>query len=265
VRDWTPPPGERDRLRTTFDEVAELYDRARPRYPDELVDDVVALAGLRRGDRVVEIGPGTGQATIALAEHGLAVVAVELGDALAAVARRNLERYGSVEIRTGDFESVELPPGSFDAVVAFTSFHWLDPETRLERCAQLLRPGGALAVVVTQHVLPEGGDPFFVAVQDTYAAAGEKRVERPPRPEEVPDIRDELVAGGRFGAVEVRRYVRDVEYDADAYIDVLETYSGHRALEPATRERLYGDIRGLIGPRTIRKSYLFVLHVARRV
>jgi SAM-dependent methyltransferase len=262
AKDWSPPPGRRDALRATFDEVAELYDRARPRYPEELVDDLVALAGLRRGDRVVEIGPGTGQATIALAERGLAVVAVELGEALAAVARRNLARHGDVEIRTGDFDEVDLEPASFDAVAAFTSFHWLDPATRLDRCARLLRRGGALAVVATQHVLPEGGDPFFVAVQDAYAAAGEKRVERPPRPEEVPDIREELVAAGRFAAVDVRRYLRDVEYDADAYIDVLETYSGHRALEPATRERLYTDIRGLIGTRTIRKSYLFVLHVA---
>jgi SAM-dependent methyltransferase len=57
-------------LRETFDEDAERYERARPGYPAELLDDLAALTGLRAGDRVLEIGPGTGQATVPLARRG---------------------------------------------------------------------------------------------------------------------------------------------------------------------------------------------------
>src|ERR671933_454382 len=76
---------DRRRLRTTFEEVPELYERARPLYPPELFDDLVAYAGLEAGSRVLEIGCGTGQATLPLAERGLAVaetahVQVEGGD-----------------------------------------------------------------------------------------------------------------------------------------------------------------------------------------
>ncbi|MCW2974924.1 MAG: methyltransferase, partial [Actinomycetia bacterium] len=69
-------------LRAPFDRVAELYDRARPTYPSDLIVDVAAL-----GPRVLEIGPGTGQATRALAERGAQVTAVELGKSLAELAR----------------------------------------------------------------------------------------------------------------------------------------------------------------------------------
>ena len=82
-------------LRATFDEVPELYDRARPTYPDALFDDLGALVGDRPrhgGLRLLEIGPGTGKATVALVARGYEVTAVELGERLAAVARRNVVR-----------------------------------------------------------------------------------------------------------------------------------------------------------------------------
>src|SRR5947209_4923085 len=78
------------RRRESLDEVAERYDRARPGYPLALVDDLVDLACLGRGSRVLEIGCGTGQLTVPLAERGVSLVGVELGANLAAIARRKL-------------------------------------------------------------------------------------------------------------------------------------------------------------------------------
>jgi len=142
---------DRRRLRATFDEVPELYDRARPTYPDALFDDLVALLP---GPRLLEIGCGTGKATAALVGRGFEVTCIELGERLAAVARRKVP---SARVLTGDFETWEADR-EFDAVTAFTAYHWLDAETRFERSARVLRPGGALAVVETRHVLPPDGD-----------------------------------------------------------------------------------------------------------
>jgi SAM-dependent methyltransferase len=61
---------ERNRLRATFDRVAPLYDEARPTYPEELFDDVVSLSGIPPGGRILEIGCGTGQATVLFARRG---------------------------------------------------------------------------------------------------------------------------------------------------------------------------------------------------
>ncbi len=77
---------DRDRLKTTFDEVAEIYDRARPSYPEQLFDDLVALADLQPGESLLEIGCGTGRTTLPLAERGFRITCVELGENLAAVS-----------------------------------------------------------------------------------------------------------------------------------------------------------------------------------
>lgn len=80
----------RETLRRTFETAADLYDAARPSYPDELFDDLVSLAGLKAGDRLLEIGCATGKATRALLDRGFSVVCVEMGAQLAERARRNL-------------------------------------------------------------------------------------------------------------------------------------------------------------------------------
>jgi SAM-dependent methyltransferase len=255
-------------LRGTFDAFPEAYDRARPTYPDAVFDDLASLARLGPGARVLEIGPGTGQATLPLAERGFRVTGVELGAGLAAVARRKLAAFPDVEIVNADFETWEPVEAGFDAVVAFTAFHWIDPELAFEKSARLLRGGGALAVVVTSHVLPEDGDPFFIDVQDDYGAvAPSEENAAPPRPEDVPDLRAEIAASGLFGEVEVRRHLWNVTYTADEYIAVLETYSGHHALGDESRALLNERIHRRVSARpggTVRKSYLATLNVARR-
>src|SRR5262249_46756183 len=84
--------------RSVFDEVAELYDRARPGYPAELLADLARLAGAGPGCRVLEVGCGTGQLTVGLAEQGCEVVALDVGPTLAALARRNLAHHPSAQV-----------------------------------------------------------------------------------------------------------------------------------------------------------------------
>ena len=137
----------RETLRRTFDQDAELYDRARPGYPEQLLDDACAVAGLGPGSAVLEIGSGTGHATLPPARRGCSVVCVELGRQLAAVARTKLARFPRVAIVTAPFETWTPPHRAFDAVFAASSWHWLDPDVRYVKAAALLRPGGALAIV----------------------------------------------------------------------------------------------------------------------
>lgn len=80
-----PGDGERERLRQTFDQVAERYDRARPEYPETLFADLVALTGIKPGDQLLEVGCATGQATLPLARRGFRITCIELGPELAAV------------------------------------------------------------------------------------------------------------------------------------------------------------------------------------
>ena len=183
-----------------FEQVPELYDRARPVYPPDVFDDIVTLAGLGEGARVLEIGCGTGQATLPLAERGFEVTCIELGEQLAAVARRKLAPFANVKIVNANFETWESVGERFDAVVAFTAFHWLDPNVRYEKTAGVLDDGGALSIVDTRHVWPEGGDPFWAEVQEDYdAIAPDPNNEAPPRPDAVGELSAEIQSSGRFG------------------------------------------------------------------
>jgi SAM-dependent methyltransferase len=257
----------REYLRSTFEQVAELYDRARPGYPAPLFDELAALAPLPAAARILEIGCGTGQATIALAERGYRVTSIELGEQLAAVARHKLSAFADVEVINADFETWHAPLADFDAVVSFTAFHWIDPAVKFEKSASLLREGGVLAVVETEHVLPPDGDPIFAELQEDYGAVlPDVQAGGPKHPDAVGDLCAEIEASGFFRDALARRYLWDVIYTADKYVAVLDTYSPHRALDDGTRKRLHDRIRRRIEGRpdkTVRKTYLATLNVAR--
>jgi SAM-dependent methyltransferase len=254
--------------RASFDGAAEAYDRGRPGYPEGLVAALTSLAGIGRGSRVLEIGPGTGQLSVALAERGASLLAVELGPNLAALATRKLARFPDADVLVADFDDWTTSAASFDAVVAATSFHWLDASSRVAKCAALLRPGGALAIIETCWGVGAGDDPFFVASQACYArwTPDHDPKFRQPRAEDVTPIclgamRPELVV------IAHRRCVVAREYSSAAYCELLSTFSNLLFLDPASRAGFLACISNLIdsqfGGKVIRND-LYDLSVARR-
>jgi SAM-dependent methyltransferase len=263
--------GERERLRATFESAAALYHRARPDYPEELYDALVADAGVGAGDAALEVGCATGKATLPLARRGLAITGLELGADLAAAARRNLAGFPRVTVIKADFERWSPPPGhgGFALIYAATSWHWISPATRHWLAWERLRPGGHLAIWSATHAFPDGGDPFFRDLQEVYEEIGEGLPEGVsyPRPGELPDSRADIEASGLFGDVVIRHFDWEIRYDAEGYIRLLDTFSGHIAMADWQRRRLYGEIRRRLGQRPdglLRRHWGAVLNVARR-
>jgi SAM-dependent methyltransferase len=223
-----------------FDEDAEGYDRARPSYPSGIVD------AIPRG-RLLEIGCGTGKLTKDLVARGDDVLGVEPGANLAALARR----YAPVELST--FEEWDPAGRTFDAVVCATAWHWLDPATRVQR-AFALAP--ALAIVDTHHGLPDAGDDLFRHQHLAYGRWEDDDQGPPQHPDDVAPLR-----AAELGDVEIVREVVAVTYSPDEFFAVLDTYSGHRALDADTRRGLYDELRSMMG-ETVTKHYLFELAVA---
>ncbi|MFD9740201.1 class I SAM-dependent methyltransferase [Umezawaea sp. NPDC059074] len=251
----------REPLRAIFGEDPDRYDRARPTYPPAL------FADLPPGDRVLEIGAGTGQATLPLARQGRHVTAVELSPPMAAVATRNLAAFRNAEVVAAPFEEWPLPAEPFDLVLSATAFHWIDPAIRVAKSADALRPGGSLAVISTHHVLG-GTTDFFVDVQRCYERFDP---DTPPNLRQQPaaDIpRDstEFDASGRFGPVTFHGYPWEQTYTTDEYLDLLLTYSNHRALPPAQQSGLLACIGSLIDSHggTVTKAYLTLMATAHR-
>jgi SAM-dependent methyltransferase len=260
--------GDRERLSATFDQAADLYQDARPDYPERLFDRLLEVTGLAADDHVLEVGAGPGKATLPLARRRLRVTALEPGPALAARARANLADY-PVEVVEARFEAWDAPARRYAAVVAATAWHWVDPDLRYRLAARAVRPGGHLAIWSAEHVFPPDGDPFFEEIQEVYDAIGEGLPEGVlrPAPGELPERTTEIEVSGLFEVVAVEHLDWTVTYDAEAYIRLLRTFSGHIAMAPERRDRLFAEIRHRSAMRPdgrIRRGWGAVLHVARR-
>lgn len=236
-------PDDRLALRTRFNENALLYDRARPTYPDVVFDAIFDRLpeAARAEPRVLEIGCGTGQATRPLAQRSGEVLAVDLGADMAEIARQNLATFANVEVINADVEQWDPGETQFDLVVSATAFHWLDPATRFARVARLLRPGGVLALIQTIHI--EGrSESFFADAQRCYerwdptTPPGLRR----PRLHDLPDTSEYgIEQADKFDQATVQRFAVDFRYTAEQYLDLLMTFSNHRALPAA-------DLKGLL-------------------
>jgi SAM-dependent methyltransferase len=150
---------DRSQGRELFGRDPETYDRARPGHPERVYEILVERCGLGPGTSVVEVGPGTGQATRRLLELGARpLVAIEPNADMARFLAASVG--GRVDVRVTALEDAELPASSFDLAAAASSFHWIDAASGLAVLFEALRPGGWIALWWTGFGDRERADPF---------------------------------------------------------------------------------------------------------
>jgi len=248
-----------------FDEVAETYDAVRPGYPEELFDDIARLVHLEPGSRVLEVGCGTGQATLSFARRGLRVHCVEPGGSLLEVARRKLRGY-PVEFSLSRFEDWPLKKAYFDLAASGTAWHWVDPEAGYRKLSAALKPRGFIALFWNLHPTPYTG--FFEEVQEVYRRRVPEWSDpnvKPSTDQRISEIGEQIRSSGFFEEPTVRRYVWQRTYSSDDYVKLMDTYSDHRALPEETRRLLYLDVKRLADERfggAVERPYLTALFVA---
>jgi SAM-dependent methyltransferase len=239
-------------LRVSFDNVTEIYDRVRHSYPPQAFADLFAYLREAReaaAPDVLEIGPGTGKATRALLDAGARVVGVEIGERMADFLRGAFSSELRLTVVEGAFEEVELPAGSFDVILAATSFHWVDTAVRLDKSAELLRPSGVLATLSTVQVESEVGRGFFERTAPIYARyheSGDHGYVAPAPEEATPPELAEMEAHSSFGDVTLLRYRWDQTYSSVAYADLLRSYSNVQVMEPGDREGMIAELCEMI-------------------
>lgn len=152
--------------RAVFDTVAELYDQSRPGYPEKLFEDIISLSGIRDGGDILEIGCGTGQATMPFARRGYKMLCLDIGRNMAILAAKKCEAYPNVRFDLKYFEEWQPLERRFDLVVSGTAFHWVSPDVGYSKAAAVLKPNGAVAIFANYHPRPYTG--FFVQSQSIY-------------------------------------------------------------------------------------------------
>jgi SAM-dependent methyltransferase len=236
------PPADK---RLSFNDAAEIYDSVRPSYPPALFTALFEM--LPASPKIVEVGPGTGQATRDLLARGALVHAIEIGPAMAARLRDNLAS-DRLTVSVGDFEQVAVDPGSADAVFAATAYHWISKEAQTDRPAEILRPGGVIAIVDLIQVDSPDDDGFFAAVQTIYEryAQGHIGPPAPSRDRAEPEMRAVLEADRRFDQVGVQHYDWNQRYRAVEYRKLMLSYSGTQMMDDTDRQGLLDDIEAFI-------------------
>jgi SAM-dependent methyltransferase len=238
------------RRRLVFGEVAELYDASRPTYPHQLVDDVLELARVRDGDAVLEVGAGTGKATVLFAARGPSVIAIEPSAEMAAVARRNCAPYPSVEIVESDFEHWDPAGRTFGLLYSGQAWHWIDPERRYRYARAALRPSGVLAAFWNRAAW--GSSSIRDALRDVYEQAVP---DLPPvglmhpantSSSEREDWEGDIAAAAGFDDPEVRSYEWSIDYSGNEYARMLATLSEIRLLAPHERRALLTGVEHAI-------------------
>jgi SAM-dependent methyltransferase len=234
--------------RHAFGNAVDAYDEIRPGYPQAMFADLFGL--LPEHPYVLEVGPGTGQATRDLLSRGAIVHAVEISTAMAGRLRQVLPS-DDLHVTIGDFEVVPTPDRIVDAVFSATAYHWIAPQAQVDRPAHVLRPGGVVAIVDLNQVDSEDDLGFFDAAQPIYDRYGQPHT-GPPAPKRGavdPPIRQSLSRDERFTDVAVRAYDWNQSYSAAAYRKLMLSYSGTQMMEPDIRQALLDDMEAFIKER----------------
>ena len=235
-------PGD---IRLSFNEAAEIYDAIRPSYPTALFDALFEM--LPSSPAIVEVGPGTGQATRDLLARGAAIHAIEIGPSMAAKLRSDLSS-DRLRVTVGDFELAEIAPGSADAVFSATAYHWISRPAQTDRPASILRPGGVVAIVDLVQVDSPDDAGFFAACQPIYEQYGQRHT-GPPAPSRDavdPAMRHVLDDDGRFHDVAVRRWDWNQTYTTRQYQQLMLSYSGTQMMDEPDRMGLVDDMAAFI-------------------
>ncbi|QKW24898.1 class I SAM-dependent methyltransferase [Streptomyces seoulensis] len=245
-----------DRARAeSFGAAAEDYDRYRPTYPADLMDDLARL----RASEVLDVGCGTGKAAAALSARGLSVFGIEPDHRMAQVARHR-----GIRVETTTFETWDPRGRRFDLLVSADAWHWVNPAEGAGKAARVLVPGGHIARFWSFHVLD---GPILEDLGRIYAEHAPGVEVGGARQKSTAGVRDPLSAGDDFVSVAQREYRWSLTLNGDEWIGLISTFSDHHRMDPRSRSVLFAKIRGLIDDRggTVRTTSGTFLQLARRV
>ncbi len=247
-----------------FDASAITYDRFRPTYPDAVIDDVISLSNLGPGSRLLEIGCGTGQATLPLAKRGYRLDCVDPGKNLLAMAQEKCRGWPRVSFTGARFEQAVLRSRSYDLVFSAQAFHWIEPMVRLRKAARLLDDDGSLALVYNYPGAPK--DDVLERLSSLIQRESGGLLSAWNYEDEVEGWIEEIDGCGLFRNISVSRHSWHQHYSAEEYAGLFRTYSDFLSLPRALQNRVSRCIRRFISRYggSVRRSYDCVLIHARK-
>ena len=251
-----------------YSDVAQAYDRTRPRYPQKLFGKMIEIAKLQPPKKILEIGSGPGIASIEFAKLGIELLGIEPSLAACEIARHKCADYPQVKFVNSTFEEWTSTSQQFDAVVATTSFHWVTPEIRTRKSASALKDNGHL--ILLWNTPPEPSDEILRSLSEVYQVYAPE-LDSPENiqnhQQNLAKFGQEVVDSGYFGDLITESIISQVVYTIDEYLTLLTTLSGYIRLKSSQRRTLLDELRKVMQSKygdRLELSYLSVLQMARK-
>lgn len=231
-------------FRKIFDTIPEQFDRYRPRYSAELFADLIAYAGIAPGKSVLELGPGTGQATDPILETGCDYHAIELGEHLCAKMQEKYGENPNFSIVNDDFITHDFGTQRFDLIYSAATIQWIPEAIAFRKTFDLLKPGGTLAMMLTRGDYKTPNKALYQKIQEIYSAYFRPSIEYPHRAFEYGNAVN-------YGYVdfEKREFYGKRVFTADEYVAFCGTHCDHLVIPEPYRTKFFEGLR-----KTVREA-----------
>ena len=248
-------------FRKIFDTIPEQFDKYRPRYSPALFRDLIEYAGIGPGKSVLEIGPGTGQATDPILDTGCDYHAIELGEHLCGMMKRKYGGKPNFHIVNDDFIIHDFGSEHFDMIYSAAAIQWIEEAVAFSRTFELLKPGGTLAMMLTVSDYRTPNPALYEAIQKVYDAHF-----RPETRYSHGGFRYERAPEYGYVGFERREYPGRRTFTAEEYAAFCGTHSDHMVIPEPHRSLFFDGLRDavLAAGNEIVFNDTYVLYLTRK-
>lgn len=248
-------------FRKVFDSIPEEFDKGRTRYCDECFKDLIEYSRLDSTKAVVEIGPGTGQATEPILKTGCSYLAIELGENLARYTKNRFSSYENFNIVNADFETYEFNRQQYDLVYSAATIQWIPEEIGFPKVYDMLKKGGTFAMLLTKTDEKSENEALYSKIQEVYSKYFRAEAEY------TCNLNYNNAEKYGFTKLTCREYPKTRELSAEEYISWISTHCTHITLREPYKSKFYQGIKEAIegfGNKIILRDTI-VLYLARKL
>lgn len=239
-------------LEGTFNTVASAYEKLRPGYVMELYKAIFDYIPINKSCNVIEVGIGSGQATLPILQTGCKLTAVEYGENFSVLCREKFKSYPNFSVITSKFEDASFKDDSCNLVYSASAFHWVPEEIGYPKVFSMLKSGGAFARFANHPFRDKGNPALTEEIERVYGMYyykfySDQKHEMPIEYSEA-DAAERAQIAEKYGFTDIRYYVfkRTRTFSAKGYSTLLGTYSDHIAIEETIRKKLFDGVEEAI-------------------
>lgn len=225
-------------FRKVFDTIPEQFDKYRPRYSDELFADLIEYAAIGPDKTVLEIGPGTGQATDPILNTGCSYNAIELGENLFEMMKRKYGHYPNFSIVNDDFITHDFGDKKFDMIYSAATIQWIPEDIAFSKTFKLLKPGGTLAMMLIKGDYKTPNEELFNKIQQVYS-----KYFKPETEYKQGSFKYTNAPGYGYVDFKTREYHGKREFTADEYVAFCGTHCDHIVIPEPYKSNFFNGLR----------------------